>query len=44
MSEFMKKVLLWAVIILILSYLFNVNITAIINNIIHAAQTVHNSH
>lgn len=43
MSDFMKSVLLWAAIILIVCYLFRLNPVSIINGIIHAAQTVHNS-
>jgi hypothetical protein len=40
----MVKVLLWAAVILLISYLFNINPVAIIQDITHAAQTVHNSH
>ena len=44
MSPFMKTVLLWAAIILLLSYMFRVNVAAVVGDIVRAAQTVHNSH
>lgn len=44
MNRLAKQVILWAVIIIIIAYLFNINPAQIVNDIVHAAQTVHNSH
>lgn len=39
----MKKALMWLVIILLVSYLGNINLTALIHGLIGVAQQVHNS-
>lgn len=44
MSRFAKQVILWVAILLVTAYLFNINPAQIVNDIVHAAQTVHNSH
>jgi hypothetical protein len=43
MSDFMKTVLLWGAILLLLSYMFRINLANVVTGIIHAVQTVHNS-
>ena len=39
----MVKVILWAGIILLLSYMFHINVTGLLGSVTHAVQTVHNS-
>jgi hypothetical protein len=43
MSDFMKTVLLWSAILLLISYMFRINLVNVVSDIVHAAQTVHNS-
>jgi hypothetical protein len=44
MSPFMKTVILWAAIILLIGYLLNIDIGGFITGIIHAAQQIHSQH
>lgn len=44
MSDLMKRVILWAAIVLLIGYLLNIDVAGLITSIIHAAQSIHNSH
>lgn len=43
MSDLMKTVLLWAAVILLLGYLFRFDPITVVQNIVHAAQQMHNT-
>lgn len=43
MSRTLKQAIMWAVFLLLVIYMFHLNPTAIISDIVHAVQTVHNS-
>ena len=43
MSPGMKSLLLWAVIILFVAYLANVNLGHLVSNFMTSVQTIHNS-